>query len=67
MFGYGSVDWIEWMIRDPGDNALYRDKGREPAQMPSFKDRLSERERRLIAEWLHASTSIDGVPISIDP
>lgn len=52
MFGYGSVDWIEEMIADPGAESRYRRAGREPAQMPAFKDRLSERDRRLIARWL---------------
>ncbi len=53
MYGYGSVEWIEKMIRNPGDNALYRTRGREPAQMPAFADKLSEQERRLIAQWIH--------------
>lgn len=55
MYGYGSVDWIENMIRNPSDESLYRDKGREPAQMPAFEDRLTRQEQRLIAEWLHRS------------
>lgn len=55
MFGYGSVPWIEAMVADPSDDARYRSKGRESAQMPAFKDRLSERDRSLIARWLHES------------
>jgi ubiquinol-cytochrome c reductase cytochrome b subunit len=54
MYGYGSVDWIAGMIEDPSDDLRYRSRGREPAQMPAFKDRLTERERRMIAQWLHA-------------
>ena len=55
MFGYGSVPWIERMIADPSDDRLYRSRGKQPAQMPSFKDRLSQHDRSLIARWLHDS------------
>lgn len=54
MLGYGSVEWIELMIAEPDHELRYRSKGRERAQMPRFKDRLSEHDRRMIAEWLHA-------------
>ena len=54
MLGYGSVEWIELMIAEPGHELRYRSKGRERAQMPRFKDRLSGHDRRMIAEWLHA-------------
>lgn len=52
MFGYASVDWIARFMADPAADEFYRSAGREPAQMPAMKDRLTERERRLIAEWL---------------
>ena len=55
MLGYGSVEWIELMIAEPDHERRYRSKGRERAQMPRFKDRLSEHDRRMIAEWLHAA------------
>ncbi len=57
MFGYGSVDWIEQIIADPTRASLYRGSGRGSAQMPPFKDKLTQRERRLIAQWLHDSRS----------
>lgn len=55
MFGYGSIDWIEQMIADPSHDTRFRNRGRERAQMPSFKDRLSARDRNLLATWLHQS------------
>ncbi len=55
MYGYGSVDWIEQMIAEPDHETKYRSKGRQPAQMPSFRDRLTLQERLLIAQWLHTS------------
>jgi ubiquinol-cytochrome c reductase cytochrome b subunit len=69
MLGYGSVEWIERLIDDPSDDLLYRGKGREPARMPSFHDRLTESERRLIAHWLHESRGVreavsDRVPLT---
>jgi ubiquinol-cytochrome c reductase cytochrome b subunit len=54
-FGYGSVAWIEHMIAAPGADDRYRDRGRESALMPSFRDRLAPEQIRLIAEWLHAT------------
>ena len=60
MFGYGSVEWIAGMIADPSHDTRYRSQGREPAQMPAFQDRLDERDRRLIAEWLHGSAADDS-------
>jgi ubiquinol-cytochrome c reductase cytochrome b subunit len=53
MRGYGSPAWIADTIADPSQPARYGSTGREPAQMPAFKDRLSERDRRLLAQWLH--------------
>ena len=58
MLGYGSVPWIELMIAEPSHQTRYRSRGREPAQMPGFRDRLSDRDRRLIAEWLHIARTI---------
>lgn len=58
--GYGSVAWLERMIADPGDEHCYRRQGREPAQMPAFRDRLTEEERYLIARWLHESRATPG-------
>jgi ubiquinol-cytochrome c reductase cytochrome b subunit len=55
MRGYGSVEWIEKFIENPADDAFYRNTGKEPAQMPAFKDKLSASERHLLAVWLHAS------------
>lgn len=55
MLGYGSAEWIELMIAEPSHETRYRSRGKEPAQMPRFEDRLSERDRRLIAEWLHVT------------
>ena len=59
MLGYGSVAWIERFIADPSHESLYRSRGREPAQMPAFSDRLSQRDRSLIARWLHDSRRPD--------
>ncbi|MCH7872264.1 MAG: c-type cytochrome, partial [Planctomycetes bacterium] len=61
MLGYGSVGWIERFIADPSHESLYRSRGREPAQMPAFSDRLSQRDRSLIARWLHDSRRSGGV------
>lgn len=58
MYGYGSVDWIETMMADPADDARYRSRGREPARMPAFKNDLTEKERRMIAEWIHAGRGV---------
>ncbi len=66
MAGYGSVEWIETMIAHPEDESRYRSRGREPAQMPSFADRLSERERWLIAAWLHDTRRL-GRPRPTEP
>ena len=54
MHGYGSIDWLSLMIAEPDHETVYRNTGREPAQMPAFKDELSELERRMIAAWLHS-------------
>ncbi len=59
MAGYGSVPWLELMIAEPSHDTRYRNRGREPAQMPSFSDRLDERDRSLIARWLH-DTRVTG-------
>ena len=61
MLGYGSIEWIELMIADPSHETRYRSTGREPAQMPPFQDRLSARDRRMIAEWLHATRTADAI------
>lgn len=61
MLGYGSVPWIERFISDPSHESLYRSRGREPAQMPAFSDQLSQRDRRLIARWLHDSRRRGGI------
>jgi len=58
MAGYGSVEWIEGMMHDPAGESRYRSQGREPALMPSFKDRLDAKDRRLIAEWLHQTRTV---------
>ncbi len=55
MLGYGSAGWIELMIAEPDHETRYRSTGRERARMPRFKDRITEPDRRLIAEWLHGS------------
>lgn len=60
MAGYGSVSWIEAMIADPAADSRYRNRGREPAQMPPFQDRLTPTERRLIAEWLQKTRDLEG-------
>ncbi len=52
MYAYASWRWIFDMISDPSHDSLYRARGREPAQMPSFQDTLSESDRRAIAVWL---------------
>ena len=59
MRGYASVAWLELMIAEPGHDTRYRTKGREPAQMPSFSDRLTPGERTLIATWLHSLRGSD--------
>lgn len=58
MYGYGSVAWLEKMIAHPSHETLYRDRGKGRAMMPSFEDRLSENERRLLTEWLHVSRGL---------
>jgi ubiquinol-cytochrome c reductase cytochrome b subunit len=58
MSGYGSVEWIELMIADPSHETRYRSRGKEPAQMPAFTNRLSKRDRRLIALWLHTTREV---------
>jgi ubiquinol-cytochrome c reductase cytochrome b subunit len=55
LFGYGSPVWIMQMIADPAHPSRYGAGGREPARMPPFQDRLTEQERRMIAEWLHVT------------
>ena len=55
MLGYGSVEWIELMIAEPDHESRYRAIGRERARMPRFKDKLTERERNMVAVWLHDS------------
>jgi ubiquinol-cytochrome c reductase cytochrome b subunit len=55
MLGYGSVEWIELMIAEPDHESCYRAVGRERARMPRFEDKLTERERNMIAVWLHDS------------
>ena len=60
MLGYGSVEWIERLIADPGHDSLYRSRGREPARMPAFMHRLSLADRRVVAQWLYASGHGNG-------
>lgn len=60
MLGYGSVRWIELMIADPSHDTRYRSRGKQPAQMPSFQDRLTQRDRHMLAEWLHMSGPADS-------
>ncbi len=52
MFGYGGVEWLRRMIAHPADDALYRSTGREPALMPSFRERLTDDQIHLLAAWL---------------
>jgi len=52
MQGYGSVEWLELMIAEPDHESRYRSTGRERARMPRFQERLSNLERRMLAEWL---------------
>lgn len=61
MLGYGSANWIERMVTDPAHDSLYRSRGREPAQMPAFEDRLSQRDRNLVARWLAESRELHSV------
>ncbi len=53
MRGYGSVEWLELMIAEPGNEMRYRSKGRGRAQMPPFIDKLTPQQIKLIAQWLH--------------
>jgi len=55
MFGYGSAAWIVKMIANPARESRYRSTGKQRAQMPAFKDRLTDRQIKLIATWLHDS------------
>ncbi|MEK7757846.1 MAG: cytochrome c, partial [Planctomycetota bacterium] len=55
MLGYGSVEWIELMIAEPDHESRYRALGKERARMPRFKDKLTERERNMLAVWLYDS------------
>jgi ubiquinol-cytochrome c reductase cytochrome b subunit len=57
-FGYGSVDWLTLMIAEPDHKTRYRKSGKEPAQMPPFAGKLTEREISLIARWIHDSREI---------
>ncbi len=57
MLGYGSVEWIELMIADPAHETRYRSKGKQRALMPSFADKITPADRRLIAQWLHESAT----------
>jgi ubiquinol-cytochrome c reductase cytochrome b subunit len=52
MHGYGSAAWVELMIAEPDHESRYRSRGKEPAQMPRFKDRLAEADRRMLALWI---------------
>ncbi len=56
LFAYASWRWIFDMISDPSQDSLYRSRGREPAQMPSFQDTLSESDRKSLAIWLSGSS-----------
>ncbi len=58
MRGYGSVAWLELMIADPAHDTRYRSRGKEPAQMPPFRDTLTEHERRMVTRWLHDTRAI---------
>ncbi len=59
MMGYAGAGWIEAMIADPTHETRYGSTGREPAQMPPFKEKLSERDRQLLAEWLSTAGHAD--------
>lgn len=61
MMGYGSVEWIELMIADPAHETRYRSKGKQKALMPSFADRITSTDRRLIAQWLHESQTVPAL------
>ncbi len=57
MFGYGSVAWIEGMIAQPDHETRYRNKGRQPAQMPRFETTITPEQITLLARWLHDSAA----------
>lgn len=48
LFGYGTKKWVEQVIADPGQEALFD----EMNDMPAFKDRLSEEDRSALAVFL---------------
>lgn len=52
MQGYGSVDWLKLMIAEPDHETRYRAAGRERARMPRFKEKLSEQEIAMLAQWI---------------
>ena len=58
MAGYGSVEWITLMIAEPSHPTRYRARGRERARMTGFSGRLSDRDIRLIAQWIHDSQPV---------
>ncbi len=58
MAGYGSVDWMALMIAEPSHASRYRARGKEHAIMTGFADRLSDRDIRLVAQWIHDSQPV---------
>jgi len=47
--GYGSREWLTGIIRDPTHERYY---GENNDRMPAFKDRMTDRQIGLVADWL---------------
>ncbi|MFO1021929.1 MAG: cytochrome b N-terminal domain-containing protein [Planctomycetales bacterium] len=46
--GYGSAEWLDSFISNPGDKRHYGKKN----AMPGFADRLSRQDRKLLIDWM---------------
>lgn len=58
--GWGSVAWIQAQIDDPGSGATYPKAAMDPkleGHMPAFKEKLSEKDRKLLAAFVQAEST----------
>jgi ubiquinol-cytochrome c reductase cytochrome b subunit len=46
--GYAGKDWLLKFLENPGDEHFYGEKN----AMPAFKDTMSDKDRRLLTDWL---------------
>lgn len=63
--GWASLAWIEAQITDPGSGKAYPETANTrdlEGHMPGFKDKLPERDRKILAGWVYRHGRAEGGP-----